>query len=100
MPHLGVSFTVTELAAAEQLVQLSGSSTESAVDEASTSPVSVAKPSMLMPSAGLDEEEDEIGPKRWRRRYRLITDVNASCVPIKVCLKNKMGISDEGRRRT
>ncbi|CAL9780025.1 unnamed protein product [Musa acuminata subsp. burmannicoides] len=71
-------FTTTELAAAEQLVQLSGSSAETS----SSSPRSVNKRPPL--GGFLLEAKVEEGTGPWRRtqRYRPIADLYAATEPI------------------
>lgn len=96
-PYPQDSFTATELAAAEQLVQLSESSSgDSAIRKAlssssfssySSSPRSVntrPAPAAMVAEADEDEDEDEIGgaARRRRPRYRLIDDLYAVTAPI------------------
>ncbi|RZR78620.1 hypothetical protein BHM03_00004050 [Ensete ventricosum] len=95
-------FTATELAAAEQLVQLSGSSADTtSSSSSSSSPRSVNK---RPPLGGLlleaeeekeeEEEEEEKGTGPWRRkqRYRPITDLYAVTEP----LSSKSGGGKQG----
>ncbi|RWV85356.1 hypothetical protein GW17_00052859 [Ensete ventricosum] len=92
-------FTATELAAAEQLVQLSGSSADTTSSSSSSSPRSVNK---RPPLGGLlleaeeekEEEEEEKGTGPWRRkqRYRPITDLYAVTEP----LSSKSGGGKQG----
>ncbi|RWW37289.1 hypothetical protein BHE74_00057623, partial [Ensete ventricosum] len=86
-------FTATELAAAELLVQLSGSSASFSVaataeDRASSSsPRSVnARPPPETTILVETEEEEETGPWRRNRRYRPIADLYAVTLPsVKRC---------------
>ncbi|CAL9149392.1 uncharacterized protein LOC135628944 [Musa acuminata AAA Group] len=86
-------FTATELAAAELLVQLSGSSASfsaaaTAEDRASSSsPRSVnARPPPETTILPENEEEEETGPWRRNRRYRPIADLYAVTLPaVKRC---------------
>ncbi|XP_010941335.1 uncharacterized protein [Elaeis guineensis] len=91
IPPLPDFFTAIEVAAAEQLVQLSGSSGDSAVRRtlsssssfaSSSSPrsVSTRPPAMAMVAEADDDEEHEIGgaPRRRWPRYRLIADLYAA----------------------
>ncbi|KAG1359447.1 putative peroxidase 64 [Cocos nucifera] len=95
-PYPQDSFTATELAAAEQLVQLSESSGDSALrktlssssfSSSSSSPRSVntrPAPGTMVAVAEDDEDEDEIGgaSRRKRPRYRLIDDLYAATAQI------------------
>ncbi|URD72382.1 hypothetical protein MUK42_08913 [Musa troglodytarum] len=84
-------FTATELAAAEQLVQLSGSgadtSSSSSFSSPSSSPRSVNKRPPLggfLLEAEEEKEEKEEGTGPWRRtqRYRPVADLYAATEPI------------------
>ncbi|WOK94674.1 hypothetical protein Cni_G03379 [Canna indica] len=90
-------FTDTEVAAAEQLVQLSGSSGDADPDavpstsaaSASSSPRSVnARPPAPPPPEALlleaEDEEEEVGPRRRKKRYRSIAEIYASTDPVAV----------------
>ncbi|WOL18595.1 hypothetical protein Cni_G27392 [Canna indica] len=94
----GDLFTPAELAAAEQLVQLSESSAESAAaapcaaaesSSSSSSPRSVntrPPPEAVMMEAEEEEEEEEeeeTGLRRRTKRYRPIADLYAATRPIK-----------------
>ncbi|KAK8916098.1 hypothetical protein KSP39_PZI022532 [Platanthera zijinensis] len=96
-------FTPTELAAAEQLVQLSGSSCDSSAATAlqrslspalqrslspalsSSSPASIgsiSRPPNVDPTpfaSAEDDDDDDGGFQRLRPRYRLLSDVYADC---------------------
>ncbi|RRT68783.1 hypothetical protein B296_00011576 [Ensete ventricosum] len=91
-------FTATELAAAEQLVQLSGSSADTTTtSSSSSSPRSVNKrPPLegLLLEAEEEKEEEEKGTGPWRRkqRYRPITDLYAVTEP----LSSKSGGGKQG----
>ncbi|KAL0920731.1 hypothetical protein M5K25_009894 [Dendrobium thyrsiflorum] len=104
-------FTAIELAAAEQLVQLSESSADSSAAtlqrsfssalSSSSSPISVGSiapppyrrhPLSFSVAKEAEDEEDDGGFKRLRPRYRLIADIYADCVRIDE-------VAGDGRRR-
>ncbi|URE14010.1 hypothetical protein MUK42_10911 [Musa troglodytarum] len=82
-------FTATELAAAQQLVQLSESSADfSSCSSSSSSTRSLntrPPPEAILMEAEEDEEEEETGPWRRTKRYRPIADLYALSKPIGLC---------------
>ncbi|KAJ8499158.1 hypothetical protein OPV22_009710 [Ensete ventricosum] len=72
---LGHRFTPAELAAAEQLVQLSGNLTSS--PSSSSSLGSVGTKRKTPSAAEIEDEVEEMGrrPRRRRWRYRLVADL-------------------------
>ncbi|THU61569.1 hypothetical protein C4D60_Mb07t24710 [Musa balbisiana] len=77
-------FTATELAAAQQLVQLSESSADSSSCSSSSSSTRSLNTRAVLLEAEEDEEE-ETGPWRRTKRYRPIADLYALSKPISLC---------------
>nr|XP_009391017.1 PREDICTED: uncharacterized protein LOC103977275 [Musa acuminata subsp. malaccensis] len=97
----GGPFTAAELAAAEQLLQLSESSSAdlaaSSSSASSSSPRSVNNrppPEAVLLEAE-EEEEEETGLRRRTKRYRLIADLHMVTTPIDSCSKG--GGAERGR---
>ena len=101
--------TADEFAAAEQLVQLSGSGEDSATLEESSCSLAAAASSTpdsfntghpVLIAMGCEEEDDqeeEMGPRRWNHRCRLISDLYEATIPIYVGDFSKIKRSN-GRR--
>ncbi|THU57154.1 hypothetical protein C4D60_Mb03t00530 [Musa balbisiana] len=103
----GGPFTAAELAAAEQLLQLSESSSAdlaaSSSSSSSSSPRSVNNrppPEAVLLEAEEEEEEEEeeeTGLRRRTKRYRLIADLHMVTTPINSC--SQRGGAERGGAR-
>lgn len=98
-------FSPVELSAAEQLMQLSESSAESATDDlcsfsTTNTPMSAySKPLPISITEYEEEDDDEIGMKSRNQRYRLVSDLYEITSPIGAAMSRNVNKKKSDHRR-